>query len=474
MMLSPPLSPPMATASPTRSEPAVLARSALDLHAALLSSPQLSTASAAWVRALAREGGFARVSLAWSDGDELRLIAGSWGPVADLPAAELPPLRLALAECLDQASSISWPELRPLAQPRLSLAHQRLLASRPATVLVASVPVVVAGQPLGVLCVERQATPWGPADLDALEHLAGLAGPVLQLMQLNERALPRRAADAWRTWWRASDRQAQRRFALASGLLLAALALWPQAWQVGGHARLEGAVQRVLVAPADGFLRQVHARPGQAVKAGQVLVELADQDLLLAQQRWESQLAQFDSAYATANARADRAQQVMQQARAAEAEAQLALVQMQLARGRIEAPFDGLVVQGDLSQQLGAPLAKGAELMTVAPADRFRVVVEVDERDIAAVAVGQPGQLALSALPWDSLPLRVTRVSPMASALDGRNVFEVEAELLARDASLRPGLQGRAQLTVGRQPPLWGWARRLATTLRAGWWAWWG
>ena len=41
-------------------------------------------------------------------------------------------------------------------------------------------------------------------------------------------------------------------------------------------ARLEGAVQRVLSASEDGFLREVHVRPGDLVKAGQVLAELSD------------------------------------------------------------------------------------------------------------------------------------------------------------------------------------------------------
>ena len=233
-------------------------------------------------------------------------------------------------------------------------------------------------------------------------------------------------------------------------------------------------MQRVLVAPADGFLRQVHARPGQVVKAGQVLVELADQDLLLEQQRWQSALAQHDNAYAAANAHADRAQQVIHQLRAAEAQAQLDLVQLRLDRGRIDAPFDALVVQGDLSQQLGAPLSQGAELMTLAPQGQFRVIVDIDERDIAAVAVGQAGTLALSALPWDTQPIRVTRITPMATALEGRNVFEVEAELKAPGSALRPGLQGSAHIVVGQRSGLASLSQRLVDGLRLALWEWWG
>ena len=59
-------------------------------------------------------------------------------------------------------------------------------------------------------------------------------------------------------------------------------------------------MQRVLVAPADGFLKRVHARPGDSVQAGQTLIELAEQDLQLEKIRWQSQRAQFENAFSAA------------------------------------------------------------------------------------------------------------------------------------------------------------------------------
>jgi hypothetical protein len=112
--------------------------------------------------------------------------------------------------------------------------------------------------------------------------------------------------------------------------------------------------------------------------------------------------------------------------------------------------------------------------MTLAPSDRFRVIVEVDERDIAQVVVGRSGTVALTALPWQALPLQVTRISPVARAVEGRNVFEVEAALLQRPADLRPGLQGHAQIAAGRAANGWRWTRRLVEAARLALWSWWG
>ena len=158
--------------------------------------------------------------------------------------------------------------------------------------------------------------------------------------------------------------------------------------------------------------------------------------------------------------------------RIAEAQPQLALVDEQLARGRVVAPFDALVIQGDLSQATGTPVRQGDTLLTLATTGRHRVIVEVDEVDIARVAPGQGGQLSLSSLPWDSQALVVERIVPLAKAVDGRNVFEVEARLVDAGAEIRPGLLGRAEIVVGRLPPLWAWAGHALDRVRVAWWAW--
>jgi hypothetical protein len=99
-------------------------------------------------------------------------------------------------------------------------------------------------------------------------------------------------------------------------------------------------------------------------------------------------------------------------------------------------------------------------------------MIEVDEIDIAAVQPGQAGALLLSALPWGAHDIVVERVSPLAKPVDGRNVFEVQARLLQLDASLRPGLQGRARVTVGWLPPLVAWVRPWLHRARVALWAW--
>jgi multidrug resistance efflux pump len=258
----------------------------------------------------------------------------------------------------------------------------------------------------------------------------------------------------------------------AAALALVAVGFVPVQHRIGAEARVEGSVQRALVAPADGFLRHVHARPGDSVKADQVIAELAEDDLKLEQRKWQSELSQHENAASAALARADRSQYVINQSKAEEARAQLDLTQRQLERSRIVAPFDGIVIKGDLAQALGAPVRRGDVLLTIAPAGGFRLVVEVDERDIAAVRAGQKGNVALGAVSAGALAFSVKRVTPVAVSRDGRNFFEVEGELADSAAPLRPGLKGVAKIDAGEQPFAWVWTHRLVEWLRLLAWTW--
>ena len=313
-----------------------------------------------------------------------------------------------------------------------------------------------------------------PALITTLEHQVALALPALRHLARAQQPLHRIARQRfaqWRERLRDPDQRTTRRWVIGGMAALALLLLVPLPHDVGGRARVEGAQQRVLSAPTDGHVKAAPARPGDRVQAGTVLVELQDEDLALQREKWASQQAQHENAYAAAMARADRVQAALSQAKLDEALAQIALVDEQLARSRITAPFDGLVVQGDLSQSIGAPVRQGDALVTLASAGQPRVVVEVDETEVARVQAGQRGRLRVSSLPWDTHAIEVERIAPQARAVDGRNVFEVHARMLEPADELRPGLQGRARIQVGWMPPLVAWARPWVDRARLALWS---
>lgn len=448
---------------------------ALALYAQLLDSGSARVAAHRLVAHLANEHGLGRASLGWRHRGRTELLATSAAP-GDPGEAER---RLgAMDEAMDQGLPLTWPDAAECRAEGGPLLLETALLQRPLGGAVAVLPLGRDGVALGALCLERPAgPPFDAAQLESLSHLLALAAPAIDWMRRAEAPWPRRALEQARqalAALRQPEARTRRRLLAAGGLLAALTLLLPLPYTVGGRARLEGAEQRVLAAPADGFVRQAHVRPGDRVRAGQPLLDLMEEDLKLERERWASQRAQHENAYAAAMARADRVGAATAMARVVEAQSQLALTEEALGRGRIVAPFDGLVVEGDLAQSVGAPVRQGDKLLTLATLDRHRVVVEIDETDIAAVAAGQSGHLTLSSQGWRGEALVVERMAPMARTVDGRNVFEVEARLVAAGVGLRPGLLGRADFEVGRRPPLAAWLGRATDRLRLAWWAWLG
>ena len=450
---------------------------ALALCAALLDSADLNAGARALAATLAARCGLDRVSVGWFEDGRTRLIACSGVEVDHLGAEDADALRGAMDEALDQARSLRFPGDTPDAL----VLEQRLLQARCGGA-VATVPLGVAGQRLAAVCLERRAgmgviaAPFTAPELQRIESLLALSAPALRWLHAGTEPAWRRLWRDLRQGWsamRRSSGRTKRRWLLGAALLAGFGLCVPLPDSVGGRARVEGAEQRVLAAPTDGFIKTVHVRPGDQVLAGAPLLDLLEADLRLEHERWASQLAQHENAYAAAMAKSDRVASATSLSRMSEAQAQMALVDEQLSRGRLVAPFDGQVIQGDLSQSIGAPVRQGDALLTLATTGRQRIIVEVSEVDIARIAKGQPGRLALSSLPWEHEDIVVERIAPLAKAVGGNNVFEVEARLLQPRDAVRPGLLGRAELESGHAPLLWSWLRHSALRLRVALWSWW-
>ena len=175
--------------------------------------------------------------------------------------------------------------------------------------------------------------------------------------------------------------------------------------------------------------------------------------------------------YRSALAGYDRVQVAITKARIQQVDAQLALIDKQLARTKLVAPIDGLVVSGDLSQSLGSPIERGDVLFEVAPLESYRVVLKTDERDIVFITTGQKGSLTLAGLPNTQISLTVEKITPVTIAEEGRNYFRIEALMDLQSDLLRPGMGGIAKIEVGRRKLIWIWSRRLVDWFSLWTWA---
>ncbi len=231
-------------------------------------------------------------------------------------------------------------------------------------------------------------------------------------------------------------------------------------------------MQRAAVAPFDGFIAANPRRAGDLVKEGDVLAQLDDRDLKLEVQNWASERAKLSRQRQKALAESNRVEAALLQAQMQQAGAKLALAEQKLARTAITAQLDGVVLTGDLSQKLGSPVSQGEVLFEIAPLDDYRLVLQVDEKDIAYLDAGQSGSLVLSGLAGEPMEIEVTRVTSVAQLDEGENIFRVEAAVTPGAVTPLPGMQGVGKVTVGRRSFLFVWSRGLMTWLRLTLWTW--
>jgi len=235
---------------------------------------------------------------------------------------------------------------------------------------------------------------------------------------------------------------------------------------------LEGAIQQMIVAPYDGFVESAAVRAGEKVLTSQTLVQLNDHDLKLEHLKLLSERDKIKKEYREALVLRERAKVSILSAQISQVDARLNLVEEKIKRSTIKAPFSGIVVTGDLSQSLGAPVEKGDALFKISPLGDYRVILNVDDEDISKLKIGEKGSLRLIGLPYDELAINISRIIPISSASNGGNYFRVEASFPdSNDTRLKPGMHGIAKVEVGEDSILWVLSHTLMERIRLWFWS---
>ena len=353
--------------------------------------------------------------------------------------------------------------------------HLELLAQSGASHAL-SYPLMLGAQCIGVVTLERAGEQhFSAEDLLWLDAFTALVAPVFAHRLEAERNSAERLLGEIRllaeklfgprnlTWKAAAG---------AIALAVALLALTPIDYRVSAKTVIEGEMQRVAAAPFEGFVAKEYARAGDVVKKGQLLAQLDDRDLHIEQARWTNERDQYDNRLREAMATHDLTAVQVIGAQLRQAEAQLALATEKIARARIVAPYDGIVVSGDLSQQIGSPVEAGKKLFEIAPLQAYRVILQVDEREIRHVHDGQNGQLVITGIAGDPLRFSVAKVTPVATAQEGKNFFRVEAKLAQAPERLRPGMEGVGKIEVGSRSLWWVLTHTFTEWLTLTLWTW--
>lgn len=384
-------------------------------------------------------------------------------------------LRAAMEECLDAGAPIRHPLDAHTEGPDRAeyFLHKQWSAAAKGD-SVASIPLTSGDVTHAVLALRRRA-----GDGFTPELLAEIRGkveptiPALQVLHRSSRGVVRHVRESVHEALTSlvSPGHVGRKVA---AFVLAATLLWfmvgTMPYSITVRASVSPVQLRHLTAPFDGVLEEAFVAPGDSVKTGDPLCRMDDREL--AQQEtalraemevWEHRRNQALSQDSPVDARLAKAEHDLLRSR-------LTTVTSRRERATVRAPFDGVVVSGDLRTSLGAVLSQGHALLSVAPLHAWMLELQVPESEVRDFDQPLPGTFRSHARPELACALTVSRLWPAAETKDHRNIFAAEATLDGDAAWLRPGLEGVARVDVGSRPVRWVVLHGLLDWLRMRFW----
>jgi RND family efflux transporter MFP subunit len=249
---------------------------------------------------------------------------------------------------------------------------------------------------------------------------------------------------------------------------------------------LKSRYQAQIGAKVPGRVREVKVEEGTRVQKGEILAVLEHEDLRAQLESRKAMLARstFDleearSDLVTKRDRAVRYQRLSSLGQSSDEEADQAISAWRMAESKtrsleasiklqesmiketevsiedmlIRAPFDGTVVAkgaevGETIMLGGMGAASGrGSVATVANLDLMEVEADITESQLARIAVGQPAEVGVSAVPRQRFKGRVRRIVPLGDR--ARGTVKVYVEILEPDNRLFPELVATVNFLPG-------------------------
>lgn len=445
----------------------------IDLSAEVMAQTGFSTAALALVNGVTVKLPVVFAALGWVDGDSVRAVAISQLDRVDRNSQQVRLLEQVFDEARLQDRELWESGASGTLNPDTALAQ---FAVARAAGWVCALPV---RDPRGkshavLLCVFAEGVLEQP-DTGALVLS-------LDLMQ------PRLADLYWQQqgWWhRARVRAGQSAARLlgpehvwaklggvAALVLLAIVCLGSWQHRVDATAQLTTDSTRLVSAQYDGRVERVNVTSGDLVRANAVLLELDVRELRQQEAELQADIRRIEAEVGKYRAAENLSEMEIARARLEQAQAKLARVAQYIEQSTSIAPFDGVVVEGERKDLLGAPVKKGEMLLRIAKVEGLYATLMVPERDIRDIAPNATGELLLLSHPDQAIPLRITSIIPVAQVKGQEgNHFVVSAKLLqAPEPWWRPGMTGLAKIDAGERRIVWILTHKLVDRLRLFFW----
>lgn len=230
-----------------------------------------------------------------------------------------------------------------------------------------------------------------------------------------------------------------------------------------GTAPIESERKAFVMPKVKGEIRAVLADEGQRVREGQTLARLDGDQLRLEVALYEATMRKLERDYAR---NLELQQKGLVSATAIDnlkyeleaAKANWELARLQLSYTEIRSPIAGTVTQrldvvkvGNTVTPVGGVIESAdSSLFVVEDLDSLILRVNVPERELAKLSVGQPAELSFDAVPDRRFAGQIALISPYIDAQTA--TFPVRIRVTETGGLLRPGMFARVAIVYERKP----------------------
>jgi RND family efflux transporter MFP subunit len=226
-----------------------------------------------------------------------------------------------------------------------------------------------------------------------------------------------------------------------------------------------------------GEVLAVHAAEGQVVRKGDPLLELVDTDYEREVALARVSLREAELSLQNAEVERRRKEQALASRGISEAEFDLAVRQVELAKVGVErarvqvrsaqdrldyckiaSPIDGVVIRrnvepGEMVVAGVNATMNGEAQLTIAQMDRLLLQLDLNQVDVARVRLGQPATVLLDAYPGEEVPGAVQSIAAAGHTDTTRqiDVFTVKVEVDPSQAKvdIKPGMTAEVRIRTG-------------------------
>jgi membrane fusion protein (multidrug efflux system) len=230
-----------------------------------------------------------------------------------------------------------------------------------------------------------------------------------------------------------------------------------------GTAAITADREAIIMPKVVGEIREVLVDEGDHVRAGQVLARLDGDQLRLEAAQAEANFRKLERDYEryvelqkrglVSVTAFDNLKYELDSARAI-----YELTALQLSYTSIRSPIDGVITNhgtqlavGNTVAPMGSVVSAGASaLFVVTDMTSLELSINVPEGQLSKIAVGQPAQITVDAVPGKVFEGRVKLVVPRVDS--ATSTFPVEIEIQDEEGLLRTGMFARIAVVYERRP----------------------